>query len=247
MDRWITGTVVENYRWNDWLYSLMVDAPMTDFEAGQFTRLGLELDGDFVARPYSFVNPPGELPLEFFYVTVPDGPLTRKLTSLAAGDTIQLESKPQGVMILSRMQAAQNLWLFASGTAVGPFISILKTAVPWQHYENVVLAYGVRFAADLTHQHVIGELREQYGERFQFVPLVTREATDFALPYRIPQAIQAGTLEERAGLNLDPQTSQAMICGSSAMVKDTTAMLGERGLVRNRPRKPGHITVESYF
>ncbi len=247
MDQWVTGTVVENYRWNDALYSLRLDAPLGAFQAGQFTRLGLVIDGEFVARPYSFVNAPEETPHEFFYVTVPDGPLTRTLTGLAAGDPIQVENKPQGTMVLSRVPDAKDLWLFASGTAVGPFLSMLKTAEPWQRFEHVVLAYSVRVGADLTHRPVIDALGERYADRFRFQPVVTRENLAGALSVRIPQAIAEGTLEAKVGLRLDPAFSQAMICGSSAMIKDTSAALGERGMVRNRVRQPGHITTESYF
>jgi len=38
-----------------------------------------------VARPYSFVNAPNERPHEFYYVTLPDGPLTQRLSKLEAG------------------------------------------------------------------------------------------------------------------------------------------------------------------
>ena len=120
MDKWIEGAVVANHQWNDSLFSLTVDAPVEDFEAGQFARLGLHVDGDLVDRPYSFVNAPREQPLEFFYVTVPEGPLTQKLISLRAGDPVLVSRKAQGMMVLSRVPEARDLWLFSAGTAVGP-------------------------------------------------------------------------------------------------------------------------------
>lgn len=247
MDKWIEGAVVANRQWNESLFSLIVDARVEDFEAGQFARIGLEVDGALVDRPYSFVNAPAEQPLEFFYVTVPEGPLTQRLIALQAGDPILVSRKAQGMMVLSRVPAARDLWLFSSGTAVGPFLSILKTDEPWRRFENVVLAHSVRHARDLTHGDTIGDLEARYGERFRFVPLVTREACDQALPVRIPRALEDGSLEARAGLIVDPAVSQAMICGSSEMVKDTRAALEGRGLERNQRKRPGHITVESYF
>lgn len=61
MDGWIEGTVVENKRWNQRLCSLRVAAETAPrFEAGQFVRLGLEVDGELIARPYSLVNAPSE-------------------------------------------------------------------------------------------------------------------------------------------------------------------------------------------
>lgn len=247
LDKWIAGAVVANRQWNDSLFSLTVDARVDDFEAGQFARIGLEVDGDVVDRPYSFVNAPQEQPLEFFYVTVPAGPLTQRLVGLQQGDPVLVSRKAQGMMVLSRVPEARDLWLFSSGTAVGPFLSILKTDEPWQRFENVVLAHSVRHARDLTHGDTLGDLQTRYGTRFRFVPLVTRESIDDALPVRIPRALEEGTLEARVGLTVDPSVTQAMICGSSEMVKDTRAVLEDRGLERNQRKRPGHITVESYF
>ncbi|MBA3732423.1 MAG: ferredoxin--NADP(+) reductase, partial [Gammaproteobacteria bacterium] len=56
MSRWIEGRVIDNRRWTSQLYSLRIDAPVAPFKAGQFTRLGLDIDGERVGRPYSFVN-----------------------------------------------------------------------------------------------------------------------------------------------------------------------------------------------
>ena len=60
MAKWLNGTVVENLRWTEDLTSLKIDAYLGAFNAGQFVRVGLEIDGDIVARPYSRVNSPSE-------------------------------------------------------------------------------------------------------------------------------------------------------------------------------------------
>jgi ferredoxin--NADP+ reductase len=61
MANWLTVTIIKNRRLNDYLTSLIIDAPsLPDFEAGQFVRIGL-YDGDEVlARPYSLINTPQE-------------------------------------------------------------------------------------------------------------------------------------------------------------------------------------------
>jgi ferredoxin--NADP+ reductase len=38
-----------------------------------------------------------------------------------------------------------------------------------------------------------------------------------------------------------------MICGNPDMVRDTSLVLEERGLKKNRRKAPGHITVENYW
>ena len=59
MSKWVQGRVVGNKRWTEQLFTLRVAAPVEPFQAGQFTRLALDIDGERVARAYSYVNAPG--------------------------------------------------------------------------------------------------------------------------------------------------------------------------------------------
>ena len=78
-------------------------------------------------------------------------------------------------------------------------------------------------------------------------PIVSREEAPGSLRGRIPGAIGDGRLERAAGLPLSPANSQVLLCGNPDMLKDTTAVLMERGLRKHRRRAPGHITVESFW
>src|SRR5437879_11840758 len=102
MQKWVEGTVVNQKRWTQTLFSLQVEADVAAFEAGQFAKLALAVEGEMLARPYSFVNAPKERPHEFYYVTLPDGPLTRRLCKLEAGDAIYLAPRPAGVLGIGR-------------------------------------------------------------------------------------------------------------------------------------------------
>ena len=87
MSTWIEGTVVNLRQWTDELYSVQVEADVAPFTAGQFTRVALEIDGEMVARPYSFVNGPDNPLHEFYFILVKDGPLTHELIKLKRGDS----------------------------------------------------------------------------------------------------------------------------------------------------------------
>ena len=246
-NRWSEGRVRELYRWTDKLYSIRVDAQVQPFTAGQFTKLGLVIDGELVSRPYSYVNAPHESALEFYFVTVPQGPLTNRMVALSPGDPIEVMRKAAGFLTLDEIPDAPHLWLLSTGTAIGPFLSILKTPQPWQRFERIVLVHAVRNANELSFTETIQRLHATYPEQFQFIPVVSREATTFALQARIPTLIDDGRLEQRAGLSIAADLSQVMICGNPEMVKATNAALQARGLERNRRRTPGHITVENYW
>ncbi|AHK80464.1 ferredoxin-NADP reductase [Ectothiorhodospira haloalkaliphila] len=246
MAGWLTGEVVELKRWTQRLYSLRVEAPVDDFKAGQFNRLGVTIDGERVARPYSYVNAPDERPLDFYFITVPEGSLTNRLQELGPGDTVELMSRANGFFVMDEIPDADVLWMFATGTALGPYLSILKTEAPWQRFDKVVLVHAVRTAEELTYQETIQGFRDR-GSQFQFVPFVSREEVRGALPGRVPAAIENGLLERHTGLPLTPDVSQVMICGNPDMVADTSAVLKARGMTRNRRREPGHITTENYW
>ncbi|PIR09698.1 MAG: ferredoxin--NADP(+) reductase [Gallionellaceae bacterium CG11_big_fil_rev_8_21_14_0_20_60_62] len=247
MSKFIEGKVVAKRRWAERLYSLQVKAGIALFQAGQFIKLALDIDGEVVAHPYSFVNAPGEKPLEFYFIEGPDGLLTQRLAALEAGDTILIAPNAAGFLTLAEVPDAKHLWLLSTGTGIGPFLSILKTAEPWQRFERIVLAHGVRHANELAYGETIHGFAQQHGEQFRFVPFVSREETDFALCARIPEAIADGRLEARAGVALAPENSQVMLCGNPDMLRDTTETLLARGLKKNRRSAPGHITVESYW
>ena len=245
--RWCEGRVHALRQWTDTLFSIQVEADVDPFIAGQFTKLGLEIGGELVSRPYSYVNAPGETPLEFYFVTVPDGPLSNNLVELKSGDPIWIMRRASGFLTLREVPESRHLWLLSTGTAIGPFLSILKTDEPWQRFERIVLVHAVRLASELSFREIIESFRVRHPVQFQFIPFASREDTDFAIRARIPATIADGRLEAATGLEFSPETSQVMICGNPDMVRSTQSVLEKRGLVRNRRRAPGHLSVENYW
>jgi len=108
----------------------------------------------------------------------------------------------------------------------------------------VVLVHAVRHARELVYGELIRKLSQQHALRY--VSFVSREAAPGSLAGRIPAALSDGRMEKAAGLALDAD-SHVMLCGNPDMLKDTQAVLVERGLRKHRRRNPGHITVESFW
>lgn len=162
MADWVTGKVTKVQNWTDALFSLTVHAPINPFTAGQFTKLGLEIDGERVQRAYSYVNAPDNPNLEFYLVTVPQGKLSPRLAALKPGDEVQVVSDASGFFVLDEVPDCETLWMLATGTAIGPYLSILQYGQDVARFKNLVLVHAARFAADLSYLPLMLELQQRY-------------------------------------------------------------------------------------
>lgn len=246
-DKWVQGEVVSVKHWTESLYSIRISAPEVKFTAGQYTKISLNINNEEIARPYSFVNSPSEKFLEFYSVSVPNGPLSSELQRLENGDPINIGINGNGFLVLNEIPIVDNIWMLATGTAIGPYLSILKTKDSWNKFKNVILVHAVRYAKELTYQKTIKNLKEIYGDRLTYISYVSREKSESSLGGRIPKSITNGLLEKEAGIKMLPENTHIMLCGNPEMVKDTTIELKKIGLKKHRRNSPGHITTENYW
>ncbi|GAA61938.1 ferredoxin--NADP+ reductase [Pseudoalteromonas sp. BSi20652] len=247
MSNWVDATVKKVTWWSDTLFSLIVNANVEPFEAGQFTKLSIIEDDKRIARAYSYVNAPDNPDLEFYLIKVEGGLLSPRLAQLKTGDTVLIERRASGFFTLGEIPQSEQLWMLGTGTAIGPFLSILQQKEVWQKYTHINLVHGVRFNNDLSYQPLINSLLQKHPKQLNYIPVVSREETLQGLQGRITNAISANSLFTKANLIPAPTNAQFMICGNPQMVKDTTELLISKNFKRNRRREPGHITVEQYW
>ncbi|MGL5953125.1 MAG: ferredoxin--NADP(+) reductase [Providencia rustigianii] len=248
MANWVTGRVTEAKYWTDTLFSLIVDAPIRPFTAGQYAKLALEVDGVRIARAYSYVNAPSDSQLEFYFVIVPNGKLSPKLANLQVGDTLQITDEAAGFFVLDEIPECKNLWMLSTGTAIGPFLSILQENKGLERFDNIVLLHAVRYQKDLSYLPLMKQLEKSLAGKLRIVTVVSRELAEGSLYGRVPALIENHQLEEFVGLPIDAENCHIMLCGNPEMVRDTRDMLkNTHGLIKHLRRKPGHITSEQYW
>ncbi|MEY2909576.1 MAG: hypothetical protein RLZZ602_2099 [Pseudomonadota bacterium] len=229
-------TVSEVTHWNDKLFSFKTErAREFRFDSGQFTMIGLTVDGKPLLRAYSIASASYDDHLEFLSIKVPEGPLTSRLCDVAVGDELLLGRKPVGSLLLADLNPGRNLYLFATGTGLAPFLSIIRDPVVYERYEKIILLHGVRRVSDLAYRDYLTRglasdpyLGECAADQFRYYPAVTREP--FENNGRITDLVRTGVVMETLGLDpIDSARDRAMICGSMAMLKDTSAMLDAMG------------------
>lgn len=249
MHNWITTQVVAIKRWHAGLFSLTLDCPDYPFKAGQFTRIGLrDGAGEIISRAYSMVNAPSDNTLELVIAMVPEGVLTPRLALLEVGDEVVVSQHPSGFFTLDHVPQGDTLWMLATGTGIGPYLSILKTPALWQRFNKVRLVHGVRTLADLCYADWLNELAQQHSPQFKYQAVVSRESNTKAdiLPGRIPALIESGALEHKMAAVFNGQ-AQVMLCGNPGMIQDARAALQSKGLEKHLRRKPGNVTMEQYW
>ena len=234
--------------WNDHLFSFRATRGNAfRFQNGHFVMLGLEVAGRPLLRAYSIASANYEDYLEFFSIKVKDGPLTSKLQHLKVGDSIVMSQKSVGTLVVDDLNPGKNLYLFATGTGLAPFLSIVKDPDVYARFGQVKLIHCVRKQEDLAYFEYLsrGLLEDEYvgeiaTEKFHYMPTVTREP--FALKGRITELIDNRTLA------LHPDHDRVMLCGSQNMLKDVGEQLDLLGFkVSSSQGTPGDYVFERSF
>lgn len=247
-------TVLSVRHWTDTLFSFSTTRDRSfRFVSGQFTMIGLEVDGRPLLRAYSMASAHHEENLEFFSIKVPDGPLTSRLQHLKEGDRILVGRKPTGTLIQDNLLPGRRLYLLSTGTGLAPFISIIKDPDTYNRFEKIVLVQGCRQVAELAYgETIVGQLAndDYLGElvRTQLIhyPTVTREP--FRNRGRITDLIDSGQIFNDIGMPaFDLAEDRVMLCGSPAMLSELRALLDRRGYVEGNHSEPGHYVIEKAF
>lgn len=251
-DRWTRERVLSIRHWTPILLSFRTTRYAGfRFTPGHYARLGLTdgAAGNTVWRPYSIVSASHADYLEFLAVRVPGGAFSERLATLSEGNTIFVEKPSYGFMTLDQLAPGRDLWLIASGTGLGPFISILQEPDLCQHFSRLIVIHSVRHQAELAYRDDIASLQQQAlqsGTRLEYVPIVTREPGVGLFAARIPLLLDDGRLERRLG-PLSVADSRVMVCGNPELTAALRRQLLARGFATARRGIPGQMAFENYW
>ena len=257
-------TVTQVKHYTDRLFSFRVTRPASlRFRAGEFVMIGLmqtdEKSGREkpLLRAYSIASPSWDDELEFYSIKVPDGPLTSRLQHIAPGDEIILRPKPVGTLVHDALLPGKRIWLFATGTGIAPFASLLRDPQTYEDYDEVILTHTCREVGELQYgRELIEEIRfdemleeligEGFHDKLRYYPTTTREESPKM--GRITDLMREGEVFDDLGVApLSPETDRAMVCGNLAFNLELKEMLEGYGLREGANSEPREYVVEKAF
>jgi ferredoxin--NADP+ reductase len=231
------------HHWSEHTFSFKTTrSPGLRFHAGEFTMMGLEVEGKPLLRAYSIVSPPWADELEWLSVKVPDGPLTSRLQHIQVGDTVLIKPKPVGTLRNEALLDGQTLWLLATGTGLAPFMSLIRDLETLERWPKINIVHSVRNEQDLAYKQDLTTAFKDQGldelveSKLTYIPIVTGLG-DPRITYQLGSNI----------LNIDPVNDRVMICGNIQFNDQVCAWLDASGMQEGTMDRPGSYVIERAF
>jgi ferredoxin-NADP reductase len=177
-------------------------------KAGQWARIGVELDGVRHWRSYSLSAPAGQDPA----ITVSDvGAVSSVLVRETKPGDVLFLAPPQGDFVLP--EHPRPLLMLTAGSGITPVMSMIRTLVPHRPDADVVLIHSARTPEDSIFQGELSELADQFPN-FQVTHWYTGERgrLDFSSTARLDE------------LCPDWRQRAAYACGPEGFLDDAEAL-----------------------
>jgi ferredoxin--NADP+ reductase len=251
------------------VFRVRPDADDYAFVAGQYTVVGLkqseprlpEADGEpdaqadadpakMIRRPYSIcssVHQPEAL--EFYISLLSGGELTPRLFNLQAGARLFVGPQPRGTLTLERVPADCNVLLVATGTGLGPYVSMLRSHARDFPAQQVGVIQGASYSRDLGYLNELGHYASELPN-LHYLPTVSRPEQDTGwqgATGRVQNWISSTDFANRFGFPLEPESTHVFLCGNPGMILETQELLVERGFTLEAKGVEGDLHVEKYW
>ena len=184
------------------------------FIPGQFVSVLVPKGDEVFRRSYSLINKPGE-DIEFLYTYFPGGVASEYFRSLKLGDVINAMG-PLGRLTIQE-PILGRCFAIATGTGIGPFISILKSMDFSQTELNII--FGCRTPEESLCKNFNQDFSIEH-DNFNLWHCYSRHDGD--IDHR---SFQGYVQEKLKGFDFDPVLDKFYLCGHPDMVEDVNKYL----------------------
>lgn len=203
------------------------------FTQGQHLNLRAMIDGEEVRRSYSICAGVGDGDLRIAIKRQTGGVFsTWAQQGLKVG--MELEAMPPAGLFHTPLDpgAARRYLAIAAGSGITPVLSLIKTTLAAEPRSEFTLFYGNRASSTIMFRQELGDLKDQYLERFALVHVMSREQQDLDL-------LNGRLTPEKVGALLRVWGPLAgmeavFVCGPHEMNREVSAFLQGQGLAKER-------------
>jgi stearoyl-CoA 9-desaturase NADPH oxidoreductase len=206
--------------------SLGPNSAWSGFTAGQFLRVGVEIDGVRRTRTYSPAcserSPDGLL--ELTVTTHPNGLVSRYLRGEARPGTVLHLGEAQGDFVLPQPRP-RRLALISGGSGITPVLSMLRTLIDEHHGGEIAFVHYARTAADWLYGAEVRDLAARHPH-LSVDYVATREGG----AHLSRQSLEA-LMGSLAGVHV-------AVCGPPNLIETVRGVWPERELVLSESFRP---------
>ena len=239
------------------------DEPRNEFEAGQYTSIGLsgsELraqnsvlpieevsEQELIIRPYSIASANHETHnFEFYISQVKSGQLTPRLFNLSLGSRIWIDNKILGVFSLNQTPDHCNIVMVATGTGLAPYISFLRSHLKEHSEIKMAVFHGASYPWDLGYYSELEFIKTNFSNFFYFPTLLKADESWTGLKGYIEKHLESNILQDVTGIELDPAKTHFYLCGNPKMVESITNFLSKFDYTKHTRKCAGALHIEEY-
>jgi ferredoxin--NADP+ reductase len=240
---------------------------LPEFIPGQYIVLGLPPDAErymysdpepspprqdkLVRRAYSIASSSKEKQYVEFYVRlVASGSLTPRLFALNIGDKLWMSTKTTGMFTMDEVPQDLNIVLFATGTGVAPYMSMLRSNVIIQEKRNYAVVHGALNSWDLGYRSELLTI-ERLCPNFHYIPIIS-EPDKEPIPWGgrvgfVQKIWKEKDIQKMWDLDLSPENTRIFLCGHPEMIREMVELLEKSGFREHTKLEPGSIHMEKYW
>lgn len=190
------------------------------FQAGQYVSVVVDHTGD--RRSYSICsNPDNAQSFDLLIDHSPNGVGSNYMRSLQFGNQIDILG-PMGRFVVNKQGTEDEIIFVATGSGIAPFRAmVLDLLQDKAEKRPVTLYWGLRYITDLFWANEFQDLVESYSN-FKFHPVISKAIEEWTLC--------RGRVTDCLNIHEIPVNAGYYLCGSAPMIKDTQALLLQKGV-----------------
>ncbi len=233
-NKWIKNKIINIYKWNNKLFSIFLKNNIKPFISGQFTKLALNINNNYIYRFYSFVNSCNDKELEFYISKKYYGYFTNLLYKFNINDIIYISNYSYGKFTLLNIIKKKNikyLWMISNGTGISPFLSMLQNNlnIIKKFFNKVIFLYGTDYFNNFIYLNRLLYYQNIYGYNFlYFYFFLSKEKNKIELPFFLNGRVSNLDFYNNFKINnnfLINNDSLFMLCGNSIMINNICNLL----------------------